>query len=214
MAASVVLFGPQMTEIDAHRLSRIRIALSTSAFLKDLYGAILRFVDFGKRLEVSDTERESVGVVKSSSFLAGWMKGNDSEILDALDYHPNALLAPLIVINQILLLVQTWDSGFPTVNGTSTTLETKFEGLCIGQLAATAVRLSSNREDLTRFSLIVVRLAFCIGVYVDLDRNRLDDEKRPRCFAVSYHDNTSDELHVIQNIIAESNTVRVISVSE
>lgn len=43
------------------------------------------------------------------------------------------------------------------------------QGLCIGMLSATSLAYSKTRADLARNGAIAIRLAMCIGAYIDLD---------------------------------------------
>lgn len=203
----VVLFGPQSTKFEANGLNRMREVLSTSSCLQSLHDDILHFERFGKYLEESDPDLRLIGVIRSASLISDWMKGRNSEILKALTHYPNVIATPLTVIHQILLYFQQW-SGDPSKNPLLTpTSKTTLKGLCIGQLTATAARLSPSEAELARLASTAVRLAFCIGSYVDLDRHNLEHEVKPRCLVVACCGQSGD-VQTIQDLIANFNSVR------
>lgn len=72
---------------------------------------------------------------------------------------------------QIRLYFQHWTEYCLVVeNRIPITPETTIAGLCVGQLAAAAVRRSIDENELARRVSMAVKLAVCIDVYVDLDR--------------------------------------------
>lgn len=203
---SAILFGSQLIDLKADRLYRIREVLSSTTLLQDLHEAVLDFENFGERLEASNPEVKPIGIRRTSALLSKWMKGNDSTILGALDHHSNAIAGALTVINHILLFVQHFNGSSEVRDRITLLPGSTFEGLCLGKLAATAIRLSSGGEGLGKLSCIAMRLAFCIGAYVDFDQRIAGDTNEVRCFAVTCREDL-DELQQIRDILDEFDTV-------
>jgi hypothetical protein len=57
---------------------------------------------------------------------------------------------------------QSLDTGIDTVS--------KFQGLCIGMISAAVMECSSTRTELGQNAAAALRLAMCIGAYVDSKR--------------------------------------------
>jgi hypothetical protein len=60
----------------------------------------------------------------------------------------------------------TPDTGTDIGTGTAA----QFQGLCIGTLSATAMQSSTTRAELGQNAAAAVRLAMCIGAYIDAER--------------------------------------------
>lgn len=126
--------------------------------------------------------------------LRGWLlhhdTGNESNgdgyslsHLNIPDTLPNILLAPLTVIIHIAQYSQYLDGlGLDgsddshvhirqtTVYQSTTDKVSRFQGLCIGSLSAAALDASPTRTALAQNAAAAVRLAVCIGAYVDSER--------------------------------------------
>ena len=205
---SIVLFGPQLTDVTANKLSVAREILSIHQALKHLRDTVLDFNSFGKHLEISDPALGSIGIARSSQILSKWMKGEDSEILQELDNHSNAISTPFTIIYEVLLYFQRLIGSSTTEDRVQIARDTHFEGLCVGQLVATAARLSTSLEHLARLSSVAVRLALCIGAYVNLDQHKLGDEKHSRCLAVTCGDGLGN-VERLQSILSEFDSVEL-----
>lgn len=112
--------------------------------------------------------------------------GNDSCSLSHLKIHetlPNILLAPLTVIIHIAQYSQYLDGlGLDdsddahahirqsTTSQNTTDIGPKFQGLCIGSLSSAALDASPTRTVLARNATAALKLALCIGAYVDSQR--------------------------------------------
>lgn len=212
MTCSAVLFGPQGTDIKADGLAAIRQALLTSLSFRELQETVQQLNDFAKLLEASDPELKPIQITESASLLVQWIQGNDTDILKATSSPgslSSSIATPLTVLNQVLLLSQQWrgHSQAYDQDGPSITPETRFEGLCIGHLAAAAARLSQDgeEEDWSRLASAAVRLAFCVGVYIDLDRHNAGVEEAT-CLVVACHDEP-DEFGRLDDILSRYPTV-------
>jgi hypothetical protein len=206
----VLLFGPQSTEVHVDRLSSIRQVLSTCSSLHDLHDDIVRLESFGSSLETADANLKSIGAKTSSSIISEWMKGNDSAIVEALQSHPNTIATPLTVLNQLLLFFQHWSDSYSLPNRIPITSSTTFGGLCVGQLAATVARLSSDVKEFNRLGSAAVRLAFCIGAYIDLDRHHSGEQNEASCLVVSCPE-ASDDVQRIREILEGFDTVSALT---
>lgn len=126
--------------------------------------------------------------------LRDWLSRHDTDSEDGDDSYslshlkiletlPNILLAPLTVIIHIAQYSQYLDSlGLvdsddahvhirqSTASQNTTEMESRFQGLCIGSLSATALDASPTRTALARNATAAVKVALCIGAYVDSQR--------------------------------------------
>jgi hypothetical protein len=108
---------------------------------------------------------------------------------------PNVLLAPLTVIIHIAqychyldgisldlglagpsadadahLYIRKGYAAAPPADTLDTGTASQFQGLCIGMLSAAVMECSATRTELGRNAAAAVRLAMCIGAYIDSER--------------------------------------------
>jgi hypothetical protein len=131
------------------------------------------------------------GVTRSSGGGSGDGHGTSYSSLAVPATLPNVLLAPLTVIIHIAQYSHYLDGLSPAdaeadshaytregfaAGSVSHTPDTgigtasQFQGLCIGMLSATAMELSATRTELGQNAAAAVRLAMCIGGYIDSER--------------------------------------------
>ncbi|CAI6335373.1 unnamed protein product [Periconia digitata] len=196
---SAIFFGGQLADVGIEELQHIRKYVTSRSDLQVLHDAMIGFGDYGERLELADPELKKVEAQKTSSFFSNWMKWDDDEgISDAVNRHSNAIASALTVLHQVLL-VKKHPESHPCLQGQDfIESDTVLEGLCIGKLAATVIRLSWGDEQMATLLAVALRLAFCIGAYVDLDRHRLGSQAETVCVVVRRHDAlVLEHLHAI-----------------
>ena len=208
---SAVLFGPQATDVSPDKLVQMRQLLSESSDesqLQPLHRAVLELEAFASCLEKADLDLKQINVVKTASILSDWIRGRDAAMLDALRQHPNAIIAPLTLVYQILLYTRqrTEANAGETLALSS---ETSFQGLCVGRLAAVVAELASQGGNLGELAARAFRLAFCVGVYVDLDAaNQGRDDSR--CLVVGHHGDAA-ELEGVDAVLTKFASVSVLA---
>lgn len=111
--------------------------------------------------------------------LAEWAtSGDPTALLTAVGMRNNLQLATLTVLAHIL--EYTTFLNHQHLNGHKDAQMKLLEdvraggiqGLCIGLLSATAIACSRTKADIARNGAVAMRLAFCIGAFVDLDETQ------------------------------------------
>lgn len=109
---------------------------------------------------------------------------------------PNILLAPLTVIIhvvQYLRFVHSLDADDFQEDRHRRILQSTerggFQGLCTGFLSAAALACSGSERDIWCNATVALRLATCVGAYVDLDRLTYDSADHHTCVIIHWEDN-------------------------
>lgn len=182
---SAIFFGGQLVKIDIEELQHTRRYVTSRSDLQVLHDALIEFEGYGERLELADPELRKVGTQKTASLFSSWIKdGDDAGISDAVNRHSNAISSALTVLHQVLLVKQYPESHPCTQGQNFIQPDTVLEGLCIGKLSAAVVRISWGDREMAKTLANALRLAFCIGAYVDLDRHRLGSRAETICLVV------------------------------
>lgn len=75
------------------------------------------------------------------------------------------------------------------------------QGLCVGFLSAIVVSLSRNDMEIGTVAAIGLRLAVCIGAYVDLDGISGIPSKEAACVALRWKDNISSDKKKVDALL-------------
>lgn len=176
---SLITFGPLAMWPTPDQIDHIREAFRNSPdALRPLTTAIAGLESLWARLENHDNDLASI----SEQAKRSWKLLQDvlTSVVDENDTHvdrkQNMVMLPLTVIIQILQY-----QGFLGLLGPRYTHGKVMEsvkagggvqGFCAGLLTALAVAGASTDEDVVQLAASSVRLAFCIGAYVDSDQAR------------------------------------------
>lgn len=105
--------------------------------------------------------------VASVDFLLQWVEhGSFSQPVDTL---PNVVALPFAVLLQISLFLQHLDTDDDSNYSRTVQSLQQYgvQGFCTGFLTATAIAFSENEEQLAEYTVTSLRLAVCIGAYID-----------------------------------------------
>jgi hypothetical protein len=202
-----IFFAGQLTDVEIEELRHIRRYVTSRSDLQVLHDAIVEYEGYGERLELADPELKKIEAQKTSSLFSNWMKGDDDAgIFDGVNRHSNAVASALTVLQQVLLVKKYSECHQCPQGQDFIHSDTVLEGLCMGKIAATVVRLSWGDGEMARRLASALRLAFCIGAYVDLDRHRLGSRAETVCLVVKGHDALA--LEQLQAVLREYDDVR------
>jgi hypothetical protein len=168
---SAVVCGSQTIPPNQECLRHLAFHLTHNPSLKDLVEAVRELPDLWLRLKARDPLLEQISDVPLLS-LKNWLLNHHST-LEIPATLPNVLLAPLTVIIHIVQYTQYLDSlgsDDAHIHIRETARYGGFQGLCIGSLSAAALACSATKMEIGRNAGIAMRLAMCIGAYVDFDR--------------------------------------------
>lgn len=125
------------------------------------------------------------------------------------DLPPNVLSTPLTIIIHIVHYFE-----FLKADGRATTHANiiksvkvaGIQGFCTGFLSAVALACSKNEEDVSTLGAVALRLAFCIGAFVDLDGVFADPPNETHLIAVRWK--SDDSKNTVLNILQDFPDVR------
>ncbi|POR36056.1 Polyketide synthase [Tolypocladium paradoxum] len=160
---------------DVAYLSRLRSSLIHDPSLADLRDGVAELPDLWSLLVEKEPSLDCVGVAPFLQSLAEWMtRSNSSALPTAERTSRNTRLAVLTVLAHIveyMTYLQSHEVGEENEHASSLegVRDGGIQGLCIGLLSAIALACSQNKTEVARHGAIAVRLALCVGAFVDLD---------------------------------------------
>lgn len=163
------LCGPQAVLPSPQELSELRRILldhenfcksltSTLKDLKSLYGQLIAF----------DSTLKGVPEAPSIDFLLQWLESGTLSV--PANNLPNAGCLPFAVLLQIALFLRHLTEsniGSDYRQKIQSLQQYGVQGFCTGFLTAAAIAFSENEEQLVKNTATSLRLAMCIGAYID-----------------------------------------------
>jgi hypothetical protein len=190
---SVLIFGPQNNLPSTEVLAELRQDLVENPRLKELVKAINDL----PRVWVSLTKFDlSLNPVQGSS-LGGLKQWLDEGVLPQNPASmPNVSGLPLTVLLQILLYVRYLNEL--QVNDAQSHVIQHIkkggaQGFCVGFLTAIVVGCSGDERDIAKIGAVVMRLATCVGAYVDRDGLFAHPPNKTSCIAVRWRTGFKEE---------------------
>ena len=166
---SLLCFGPQIQTLDAEYLSQVREVLVLEPRLRVFVTAIETLPDLWKLLVEKNSRLQGTSGFDSINQLLRWIEGKGIHLHQG---GQNTLTLPLTIIVQLTQYFYYLDNDvdYPSQRAVLESVARRgIQGFCAGLLTAVAVACSQNEDDVNRFGAVALRLAFCIGAYVDLD---------------------------------------------
>ncbi|KAF2214646.1 hypothetical protein CERZMDRAFT_36971 [Cercospora zeae-maydis SCOH1-5] len=171
---SLVAFGALAPWPNSHWQGRLKAILKQDRTLEPVVAALLELPSLWEVLRNNDGELDSSTGKDAADGLARWLSEDIKEHL--LQENRNAVTMPITVASHV---VQYLDFLQQTDSDIDHALLLKhvanrggIQGLCAGVLSALAIASASHQSDIGRYAASSIRLAFCVGVYVDLDQER------------------------------------------
>ncbi|KAI1279817.1 hypothetical protein F5Y07DRAFT_396864 [Xylaria sp. FL0933] len=134
--------------------------------------------------------------------LEGLLSGTINEPIS--DERRNILIVPITILNHVVQYLSF--IGHIAVANYNCLIENVaakggVQGLCAGLLSAQAVASAETIEDIVALSCTSLRLAFCIGAYVDADQMSNDGNAESATLAVRWRDTRTleDIQQILQN---------------
>lgn len=167
---SIVVFGSQTTWPSSLQLVQLRAVLLRDPHLLTFLTAIRGLPALWETLVGYDARLKQVPGLKSLNAIQRWVE--DGILVSSRIIPPNVLSTPLttiIHIAQYFHYLKSNDCGATH----SLILENAqlggVQGLCTGILSAIAVACSESEDAIGKHASVALRLAVCIGAYVDLE---------------------------------------------
>ena len=199
---SLIAFGALAPYPESDRLDQLRNALQQHNSLKPIIKAIQELPSLWKALSTQDQSLHSIDGKAAADQLAQWINGADTAHI--VDDKGNVTRMPFTTIAQIAQYVSYLRQNDEPLRHESirksAALGGGIQGFCIGILSALAVASGKTEDDVGNFAAMSVRLAFCVGAYVDLDRHRNGGDSKASTLAVRWK--TPTTLEDIQRLLS------------
>lgn len=168
---SLIVFGSQTTWPSSQYLSQLRNSLVSQPRLHAFTDSIKQLPQLWQTLLESNPRLHRVPGRESLNYIKQWIDCGEFPL--TAEPLPSILSTPMTIIIHIVQYLDYLENNritFPTHSLFLTSLKPGgVQGLCTGLLTAVAVACSKNEEDINEFGAVALRLAVCIGAYVDLD---------------------------------------------
>ena len=205
---SLIVLGSQTEWPSTQFLAQLRESLLSDSRLRTFLTAIRELPHLWERLVKSSPSLKQVPGLEAINSLLQWIDhGKFSRISDL---PPNVLSTPLTIIIHIVHYFE-----FLKADGRATThaniiknvKAAGIQGFCTGFLSAVALACSQNEEDVSTLGAVALRLAFCIGAFVDLDGAFADPPNETHLIAVRWK--SDDSKNTVLNILQDFPNVRI-----
>jgi len=171
----LLVFGPQTTWPTTDYLSQLRLFLLRDSRLRAFVTAIKNLPALWNDLVVHDPRLQSITGGDDLQQLVAWLA--DGNFRGDMTTPSNVLSMPFTVIIHVAQWLHYLENN-PNAAELSQLLESAraggVQGFCIGLLSAIAVASAQNEEDIITYGGVALRLATCVGAYIDLDRLECD----------------------------------------
>lgn len=197
---SAVVCGPQTNLPSQRNLDRLRSYLTQRPDVEHLLQAVIELPDLLSALQEHDHDLRLIPA-SSLNHLREWCL-DQSIILQIPETLPNVLLAPLTVLIHIIQYQEYCDhlsSEDVHARIRQSIRNGGFQGLCTGSLSAAALACSTTRPEIDQNAAVALKLAMCVGAYVDLGL-ALEADSPMTCFIARWrHGSQREDLDQILN---------------
>ena len=180
----LLLCGPQTELPNIEITSRLHQVLVVRGMAGELQHAVENFSTIFRKLISEETKLKGASIPDELGCLYKWLERGDPGMpVSAL---PATVTLPLTIILQVAQFIERFDEipedelVRPWWNATQ---PHGVQGFCAGFLTAAAIAFSNSYQDLVKMTTISVRLAMCIGIYIEADR--LDTQLSSQACAIS-----------------------------
>lgn len=197
---SLLICGSLMPNPDDDFVSRLRSTLIHSPHLADLREAVAELPDLWSLLLAEEPSLQTIDAAPLLRSFSDWLTGG-SPCAPSLAGRTlrNTLLAVLTVLAHLLEYTSYLESRESDHHGDRDAHASNLDGLkdggiqglCVGLLSAIALACSESQAEVASNGAVALRLALCVGAFVDLDEMQLPEPTV--CFGVRWPRNEGDE---------------------
>lgn len=193
---SLLVFGPQAELPSQEVLADLRQELTQNPSLSSLKVAVKDLLGFWHTLTDFDPDLRQVPGAKYLSDFQHWIS-DGGPFPHHLTSNPNVYALPVTVVLQITQYIR-YISGLglkdPHRHILDGLLDGGAHGFCVGLLSALAVSSSQTEADIAAVASNSVRLAVCIGAYVDKDGRFGESPDQKTCVALRWRDDNANGM--------------------
>jgi Starter unit:ACP transacylase in aflatoxin biosynthesis len=165
---SIIAFGSQTTWPSSECLYQLRAALLLQPRLRTFLAAIKELPKLWQDLIVQDPRLTTVPGQACLEDLVEWV--NHGEFQSTSGLPASVLTMPFTIIIHITQYFHYLDGLQSNHAEVLKNVEMGgVQGFCTGMLTAIAVACAKHEEDVNILGVVALKLALCIGAYVDLD---------------------------------------------
>ncbi|EXJ91405.1 hypothetical protein A1O1_04517 [Capronia coronata CBS 617.96] len=183
---SLIAFGSLNILPAEHQLQELRTVLQHQIWLKPVSEAIYDLPVLWRALAAKETRLDTVVGKSCADQLAEWLSGG--VVIQESFRKQNAMTMTITVISQVVqYFTYLQQSDRPIDHSSvlkSVTAGGGIQGFCAGLLTALAVASGQTEGGVGKFAAVSIRLAFCIGTYVDLDQGLTGESSKYSTLAV------------------------------
>ena len=182
---SLIAFGSQTIWPTSEYLFQLRAAIILEPRLRTFLTAIKELPRLWQELVLHDPRLNAVPGQACMKDLVEWVNHGDFQSVTGVP--PNVLTTPFTIIIHIIQYFHFLDS---LQCDHATVLESLkhggAQGFCTGMLSAIAIACSENEDEVNDLAVVALKLALCIGAYVDLDGAYADETNETTSIAVRW----------------------------
>lgn len=184
---SLIVFGSQTEWPSKQVLVQLRESLLNDPSLSTFLTAIKELPHLWEDLLKSNPSLKRVPGLESVNDILGWI--DRGEFAWASEMPPNVLSTPFTIIIHIVQYFKFLKENKGYTTHADIIENVKYagiQGFCAGFLSAIALACSKNEDDLGILGAVALRLAFCIGAFVDLEGAFASPPNETSLFAVRW----------------------------
>jgi hypothetical protein len=170
MTPTLLLCGSQAIQWSEDYLSSLREMLLADSALQPLVHAIRDLPQLWATLLEADTALHKMPGKQTLDRFTRWLDGERLLEKDSPS-DLNMIMSPLTVIMQLVEYIShLHQSNLTHLQILDGAKHGGIQGFCTGFLAAITLSISRDESDVAELGTVALRLATCIGAYVDLDQ--------------------------------------------
>ena len=184
---SILAFGPQSDLSDADSLAELRQVLIKNIHLADLCEAIRTLPEVWELLTRSEPHLEVLPGPEIINNLIRWL--NEGALLQPLDALQTLYTLPITILVQITVYVRhlhQFEDGQEHRRILERLGHGGSQGFCVGIFAAIAIAYSDSEREIATIGAIGLRIAVCIGAFIDYYEFSVKSSEKAVCVAVRW----------------------------
>ena len=188
---TVLLFGPQALSFPEESFQRLRSALTEHPDNAWMRKVITELPDCTRRYSEQFPKLRATPAATLQESLRDWLDDDEGATPTASTSLPNALLTPLVVLDQLAQYAQYVQLSHVEL-GLGSDLygrqprRIRTLGFCTGLLSALAVSSASTQAEFQKYAAVAVRLAALVGAVVDAE-DATGQYGESKTFSAAYH---------------------------
>ena len=202
----LIVFGPQTSCPPKDFLAEIRKYLLSEPRLGTFLEALKNLPSLWDRLVRHDQSLKAVPGRETLERLGDWIQHGG--LPDETNAESNLFGMPLTIIIHIVQYFHYLDGNISHTKLMEDVSTAGVQGFCLGLLSAVAVGCARQEAEVNALAAVALRLAVCIGAYIDLQRAYTADSFDTVSLAVRWKSTTSHNLllEVLQTYPEVSNS--------